>query len=186
MVIVPLPSLRITRATAALRRPTALTVSMLQLFQFVNVDDFGILCLVGMVGAVVDVHVLDDAASETVFGKHTFHHTDKEGVHAGFDVLVERFFHEHFGSELALTAGITGEVEIDFVSHLFACEDNFVGVDDDDVVAALKVGSVVGFVFAAEKFGDFRAQTAEMLALSVDDNPLVFDLLCVRGGGFVA
>ena len=179
MVIVPLPSLRITRATAALRRPTAFTVSMLQLFHFVNVDDFGVLSFVGMARTIVDVDVLDETASESVFGEHAFHNTKEEGMHAGFEVLVVRFFHKHFGSELALTAGIAGVVEIDFVSQLFACEDNFISINDDYIVAALNKGAVAGFVFAAENFCDFRAEATEMLVCGVDENPFALNLLCV-------
>ncbi len=60
-----------------------------RLFQCVDVDNFGVLCLVGMIRAVVDVHVRDDAASEAVFRKHALHHMDVQGVVSGLEVLVE-------------------------------------------------------------------------------------------------
>ncbi len=158
----------------------------MRLFQFVNVDYSGVLSLVRMVGAVVDVHVLDEAASEAVFGEHTFHNLDEEGVHTGLDVLVERFFHEHFGGCLTLSAGISCVVEIDAVGHLFAGEDNLVGVDDDYVVAALNVGRVGGFVFSAEKFCDFCAEATKNLVGCIDNNPIVLNLLGVGEFGAVA
>ena len=61
----------------------------LRLFKVIDVENYGVLGLVGMVGTVVYVHVLDDAASETVLGEHALHHMDEQGVHTGLEVLVE-------------------------------------------------------------------------------------------------
>ena len=133
----------------------------------------------GMLRSVVHVEVLDELAAQTVFGEHAFYHADVEGVHTGLEVLVEGFLHEHFGGKLALTAGVAGVVEINFVSQLFACEDNFVCINDDDIVAAFYEGAVAGFVFAAKNFSDFRAETTEMLVCGVDENPFALNLLCV-------
>ena len=96
----------------------------------------------GMLGAVVDVEVVDEFASETVFGEHAFHNAKEQGVLACLDVLVERFLHQTFGSELTLTAGISGEVEVDAVGPFFAGELHFVGVDDDYIVATFHVGGI--------------------------------------------
>ena len=41
-----------------------------------------------MVGAIVNVHILDDCTAETVFGEHALDNLDEEGVVARFDVLV--------------------------------------------------------------------------------------------------
>lgn len=138
-----------------------------------------------MVGAVVDVHVLDETAAKTVLGQHAFHDTDEQRVHAGLEMLVERFAHQYLGGELTLTAGIAGVVEIDVVGHLFAGENHFVGVDDDHVVAALGVGSVAGFVFPAQNLGYLRAETAEVKAGGIDEHPFVLNLVCAGGNGLV-
>ena len=87
-----------------------------------------------MARTVIDVEVLDERTAKTVFGKHAFHNAEEKGVHAGFKVLVVRLLDKHFGSELALTAGIAGVVEIDFVGQFFTGEHDFVGVNDDDIV----------------------------------------------------
>ncbi len=62
-----------------------------RLFQCVDVDNFGVLCLVGMIRAVVDVHVRDDAASEAVFRKHALHHMDVQGWYPGLRCLLNDF-----------------------------------------------------------------------------------------------
>ena len=61
------------------------------------------------------------------------------------------------------------------VSHLFAGEDNLVGVDDDDVVATLYVGRIAGLVFTHENFGYLRAETTEMQTGCVNHIPFVID-----------
>ena len=127
---------------AALRRPTALTVSIVQrwvrrLFHFVEVKHFGILRFVGMVGAIVHVQILDEFTAKTVLGEHAFYYTEVEGVHAGFEVLVVGFFHQHFGGELALTAGVSLLIVINAVCHLITCKHALFGIDDNHIVAAL-------------------------------------------------
>ena len=138
-----------------------------------------------MIGTVVDVDVLDELASETVFGEHTLHHAEEEGVHTGFEVLVVGFLHQHFGGLLTLTAGITGVVKVNLVGHLVAGQDDLVGVDDDDVVATLDVGRVAGFVFAAKNEGNFCTKTTEHLVGSVNNDPIAFNVFGVGGKGLI-
>ena len=139
----------------------------------------------GVVGTIVNVHVFNDGTAHAVFGKHTFHHFCEEGVVAGFDVLVERFLHHDFGSSRALSAGIAGVREVFTVSPLLACQTNFVGVDDDDVVATLDVGRVAGFVFAAKNEGNFCTKTTEHLVGSVNNDPIAFNVFGVGGKGLI-
>ena len=56
-------------------------------------------------------------------------------------------------------------------------------VDDDDEVAGVDVRRVLRLVLAAQRVGDVRRETAEGLALGVDDVPAALDLagLCVPG-----
>ena len=65
-----------------------------------------------MFRTVVDVKVAELGRTETVFGKHTLHHLDEEGVLAGFHSFAEAFSHEVGRSESSLTAGIAGVAEI--------------------------------------------------------------------------
>ena len=59
--------------------------------------------------------------------------------------------------------------------ELVAGEFDFVGVDDDDVVAAVHVWCEVGLVFAAERLCHFGGETTEDLIRSVDEQPLLID-----------
>lgn len=127
-----------------------------------------------MVGTIVHVHVLDKATAKTVLGEHAFHNANKEGVNSSFDVLVEAFLDEDFGCEFALTAGISGVVQINLVSKFFTGDDDFVCVDDDNVVAAVHEGAITGFVFSAQNFGNFCAEATKNLVCSVDNYPFFF------------
>ncbi len=126
-----------------------------------------------MARTVVDVHVLDESASDAVLGKHALHHFDEQGVDAGLEVLVEALLHEHLRCGLALAAGIAGVAQVDAVGHLLAGEANLVGVDDDHVVAAFHVGRVGRLVFATQQFCHFGAQTTKNLVGCIDYHPLV-------------
>lgn len=151
------------------------------LLNCVDFNHLGVLSLVGMVGTIVHVEVLDELTTEAVLGKHTLDYMEVEGMHTRLEVLVERLLHQSLGSILTLTAGVTGVVIINTISHLFAGEDNLVGVDDDNVVAACYVRRVAGLVLSAENFRNFRAKAAEYLVGSIDDHPLLLYALGVGG-----
>ncbi len=156
------------------------------LLDSVDVNHLGVLSLVGMVGTIVDMEVLDELATEAVLGEHALDYMDVEGVHTRFEVLVERLLHQCLGGLLALSTGISGVAVIDPVSHLFAGQDNLVGVDDDDIVAASHVGGVAGLVFASEDFGHLRAESTEHLIGGIDEDPFLLYALGIGGKGFVA
>ena len=56
---------------------------------------------------------------------------------------------------LALATRIAGVGEVNAISPLLTSEADLVSVDDDDIVAAVYVGSEVGFVLTAQQFGNF-------------------------------
>ncbi len=138
-----------------------------------------------MVGTIEHVHILNQTATKTVFGKHAFHNLDEEGVHTGLDVFVERFLHEDLSIGVTLTAGIAGVRKIFAVCPFFASENHFVGIDNDYVVAALHVGRIRRLILAAEDFSDLRAKTTKMLVGGVDEKPLLFNALSVGSQSFV-
>ena len=58
-----------------------------------------------------------------------------------------------------------------------------VRVDDDDVITGINVRGVNRLVLAAQATSDFRGQTAEHFASSVNDEPVALDAfrLCSKG-----
>lgn len=140
----------------------------------------------GMLAAVVDIEVAELRSSKLGLGKHTLYHLDEEGVTPCMNSLLKRLFHEVAGSEGALTARITGITEIFALVHLIIVHHDLVGVDDDDVAAAIKVGRKVSFVLTAKNLSDNRTETTEHLVGGVDQHPLLFDIVSGEGESLVA
>ena len=72
----------------------------------------------------------------------------------------------------ALSTGIAGIADVHAVGHLVALEGDFLGVDDDDVVTAVDVGSKAGLVLATEDKSDAGSEAAKRKICSINDNPL--------------
>jgi hypothetical protein len=88
------------------------------------------------------------------------------------------------GGALLDAARIAGVVIVDLLLALAAGEHHLVGVDDDDVVAAIDVGRVARLVLAAQAHGDDRGEAADDKAGGVDDDPLLVDVGGFQGKGF--
>jgi len=132
-------------------------------------DDLGVLGLVLVGVAGIDVQFAEDLATEAVVGDHA-----PDGV-----------FDQQFGVAAPdggdifglLPTDIAAETGVGFVFLLASGEADFAGVDDDDEVAAIDVGAENGFVFAAEQTGGGNGDFTENLVFGVDDIPLTVDFL---------
>ena len=69
----------------------------------------------------------------------------------------------------------TGVGAVVLLLELLAGEDSVLGVDDDDVIAAVDVGSIGGLELAAQKIGGNSSGLAEGLARRVKDIPFSFN-----------
>lgn len=130
-----------------------------------------------MLGSHIDIQVAIELVAQTVFGEHA---TDSM-FEDTFGVRFEQFG----GSSLALATGIASITLIDFIGHLVAGEDDFLGVDDNDVVAAVDVRGEGRFGFPSEDVGDTGSQASYGLVGGIDQHPLLFDSLGVGRYGFV-
>jgi len=79
----------------------------------------------------------------------------------------------------ALAAGVPGVADILLVVHLVAGEDHLGGIDDDHIVAAIKMGGVVGLQLAPEHAGHLGRKASQHFVLGIHDHPLFLH------GGFV-
>ena len=139
-----------------------------------------------MFAAVVYVKVFELGGAKFGLGKHSLNDLDEEGMEAILEMTLEALCHQLAGSEYALAAGIAGVAQILALSHFVAVEHDLVGIDDDDVVAAVEVGREVSFIFAAEDLGDDRAKATENDAFGIDDHPLLLDSSGSDGEGLIA
>ena len=110
-----------------------------------------------VLGTLVDVEVVEQLCGQFVFGKHTLDNAAEEFLVAvGLGDDVSR-------SAGLLTAGVHTVTEINAVGHLLSSELNLVGIDDDDVVTAIHVGSEAGLVLTTKELSHFGSETAENL-----------------------
>ena len=64
--------------------------------------------------------------------------------------------------------------------QLLAGQNSLVGVDDDDVVTAVNVGSEIDLVLAAQDVGSDHSGAAQGLAGCIDDVPLALQGLLLQ------
>ena len=83
---------------------------------------------------------------------------------------------------LLQAAGVTGVGTVVLLLQLLAGEDGVLGVDDDDVIAAVNVGGVVGAQLAAQQIGRESGGLAHGLAGCVKDVPFTVNLLLGEHG----
>ena len=111
-----------------------------------DLEHFGVLRLVRMLRAGVDLELAELGAPELVVGEHAAHGVADDLLGAASLEL---------GVRLALdAAGIARVVVVHLLLGLVAGHDDLLGVDDDDEVAGVDVGRVDGLALAAQAVGD--------------------------------
>jgi len=106
-------------------------------------------------GTGINMQVAKHLATQPVFGEHA---TDSFLQHVGWAA-----FHQFLGRLQALTAWVTGVKEIIFYPHFLARKPHLVCVDDNDIVPAVYVWGVAGFVLAPENRSNAGGQASHNL-----------------------
>ena len=92
---------------------------------------------------------------------------------------------EALAQGLALdAAGMAGVPVEDFALGLAAGQAHLLGVDDDDVVAAIDVRGEGRLVLAAQTHGDDRGEAAQDQPVGVDQHPLLLHVGSLEIEGF--
>ena len=107
-----------------------------------------------MLAAVIDIEIVEQTGADTVLGKHTLYDLGVERMMA-VGTHLEALIHQNLGSKFALAAGVACVAQIDAVCKLVASHSDLVGIDDDYIVAAVHIRSVIGLVFATQDLATF-------------------------------
>src|SRR5699024_2269923 len=83
--------------------------------------------------------------------------------------------HEEAILDFLEVADPAGVVLVELLLALLAGEDGLVDVDDDDEIAAVNVGGVIGLVLAAQELGGGDSGAAQGLARCVENVPFSLD-----------
>ena len=97
-----------------------------------------------MLCAFINIQVFKNLSCEFVFREHALNYTANETVGTIW------LSHDCSGSVFTLSTRIACVVQIDAVVPLIASHFDFVGIDDDNIVATIYVRGKVWFVFTAE------------------------------------
>ena len=119
----------------------------------------------------IDVEVTIDLVAQLGLGKHTLDGVLENGLWLSLQLIAD--------VAETLATWETGVMHIIFFSHLVAGELDLLGIDNDDVVATIAVGSVARFTLATENHGNLGGKTAEDLSFSIDDIPFLVGIFLV-------
>lgn len=130
-----------------------------------------------MLGTGVYMKVTIELVSKAILGEHASNGVFENALGVASKNLL--------GCGLTLTTGVAGVTLINLVGHLFAGEDNLLGIDDDDIVAAVDVRGEARFGLATKDVGNTGSQTSNGLILGVNEHPFLLDGILVGGDCFV-
>ena len=129
-----------------------------------------------VLGAGIDVQLLDLLAAEHVLGQHPLDRLLDQLLGPGALEDLRR-------GALLDPAGVAGVPVVDLLGALVAGQRDLLGVDHDDVVAAVEARRVHGLVLAAQPQGDQRGEPPEDQAVGIDQVPAPRDVLGPGGIG---
>ena len=98
------------------------------------------------------------------------HALDGHG-HGQFGLL----FHQGLVLGLVQAAHPAGVTAVVLLLQLLAGQNSLVGVDDDDIITAVDIGSVGDFILAAQQISGGNSSLAQGLACCIQDIPFAFD-----------
>src|SRR5665811_2058072 len=122
-----------------------------------------------MLGARVDLELANLGAAQTVAREHSLDRLAQYLGRPSLELLAQR--------ALAQAARVAGVAVVDLLVELVAGDRDLASVDDYDEVAGIDVRRELGLVLAAQRVGDAHGEATKVLALGVDDIPVVLDLM---------
>ena len=124
------------------------------LLVLVDINSLGLLSLMGMLGSLIYIEVVQQGATEGAFGQHTLDGVLQNALHT------ERLLAQLSGCVEALATGIARVAGVNLVGLFLTSKDNLLGVDDDNVVTTVLVRSEGGLVLTADNLSHFRGEAA--------------------------
>src|SRR5712692_6323062 len=82
---------------------------------------------------------------------------------------------------LTIPPRVSGMPAIELLCPLIPCQDDFVSINDNNIVTSIDMRSVEGFVLATQNLGDLAGKASHYLVLCIDNIPLVNDIFLTDG-----
>ena len=90
------------------------------------------------------------------------------------------------GCALSLTPGITRVTDVFLLLPLLSCQNYLLCIDHNHEVATVGMGCKIRLVLSTQSLSNFGCQSAQSLAFSINEQPLLVGVLLIDGAGFVA
>ena len=116
-----------------------------------------------MGGAGENFEAFQSQGAEGVFWKHPGNRRGNDPVGMKFHLFFER--------ALPKPAGIAGMPAVHLLLGFIAGDLNFGGIDNNYVVAAIKMGRKIRLMLAYQQAGNFGGGAAQDLAVEIDEMP---------------
>jgi hypothetical protein len=132
-------------------------------------DFFWFLCHHVVLGTCVNTQVGEDFAPQSVFRKHALDciANQERGI----------FFEHLFGRSKGGSPGIARVAEVELILHFVSGETHFTGIDHNNIVSRIHMGSKFRFVFSSENACYIAAKPAQWLSFGIDYQPFLADVL---------
>ena len=141
-------------------------------------DLLRLLSFVFVVRTYIYVQVSEHLTSQRILRKHAAYRVLYQSKWLTVQLLLR--------GARALTTGVARVTDVLLLVPLVTSQNHFLCIDHDYVVTTVSVWGEIRLVLSAQALSNFRCQTAQSLALSVDEQPLLICVLLVDGDGFVA
>lgn len=135
------------------------------LFEFVQVNFFGLLGFVLVGAAFVNVEVAQNGTTQTVLRQHA--------TNSSFNQTLWALSKHLLRSGEALATRETRVAHVRLLRPLVTTQLHLAGIDDDHVITAVSVRGEIGFVFATNHFGHFRSKATQLLSVGIYHDPLL-------------
>ena len=141
-------------------------------------DLLRLLSFVFVVRAYIYMQVAEHFTSQRILREHAAYCIFHQSKWLALQLLL--------GSACALTSGVARVTDVLLLVPLVSSQNDLLCIDHNYVVTTVCVWSEIRLVLSAQALRNFGCQTAQSLALSIDEQPLLICVLLVDGDGFVA
>ena len=120
-----------------------------------------------MLLTLVQVQAAHAVTAQGVLGQHA--------LNSQLHSVVGAVFHHNASLGLLQVTNPAGYAVVGLLVQLLAGQNSLVGVDDDNEIAAVNVGSEIDLVLAAQQVSSNNSGAAQGLASCIDDVPLALN-----------
>ena len=151
---------------------------MIKLESSVQFELLRLLSLMFVVWTHVDMQVSENRSTECVLWQHATNCILDQSKWLALQLLDS--------SALSLASRITCVSDVFLLLPLISSQNHFLCIDNNYEVSAVCVWCKIRLVLSAQSLCNFGCQSAQSLAFSINEQPLLVGVLLIDGAGFVA